>query len=196
MNPLAHNRLAPWHVHAAGALLTLAACAAFGAFLVRPLLAARAQAHARAADLAAQHQSLQDLRSARKDTDIRLIAVSKQLEEQTVRLEPKSRLNERLDQLTELAGAAGLQVHRLSPGVSSEGARHSATVLHLTGRGPFAACDRFVASIHSRFNDTAVITLHLTAPPENTDSPVDLNVELLWYTAPDAPSAPVASKIP
>jgi hypothetical protein len=106
-----------------------------------------------------------------------------------VQLEPRSQVNHRLARLTKLASDAGIGVERLAPGSTSDGPRHGTMSFRLSGKAPYAACETFVARLHDSFNDMAVTMLRLSAAPDSAE-PVTVELELLWFTAPDVKVAP------
>jgi hypothetical protein len=182
-------RLEPGHVHGAGVALVLVGVGAFGYFQARPVLAARAEARALAGEIESQRQSLQQAQSSRKDAERRIGAVRSQLAARVLPLLPQSHLNERLEELSQLVEASGIKVDKLSPADTDSPGPFPTLALHLVGRGPYAACERLMDTLHTTLVDTAVTSLHIGASPENPDAPVNLDIELLWYTAADAPGS-------
>lgn len=178
------SKLVPWHVDAAGVCVLAMIGVAGYMLLAEPLLARRAQAQSQAVELSTKREQLARTRAARQDAEARLAEVRAAVDKQSVRLEPRSAVNKRLDALTRLAEEAGIGVERLAPGATADGPRHGTMTLKLTGKASYRACEAFVASLHRAFNDTAITTLRMAAAP-GPDEPVTLEVELLWFTAPD-----------
>ena len=56
--------------------------------------------------------------------------------------------------------------------------------LKLTGKADYHACEEFVSRLRRSFNDTAITTLRLASNPDSGE-PVTVELELLWFTAPD-----------
>lgn len=183
------SRLQPCHIDAAGVVLMLAAAAACYTFLAQPLLDARTEARALSVELAMQRDALSRKRAARQEVESRLAAVRADVSAQSVQLEPRSQVNHRLARLTRLAADAGIGVERLSPGSTSDGPRHGTMSFRLSGKAPYPACETFVARLHRAFNDMAVTMLRLSAIPDSRE-PVTVELELLWFTAPDVKVEP------
>lgn len=183
--PTPGSALRAWHVDTIAVLVVVVMIAAWYGFLVRPVLARRADALAAVAQLEARRESATRIRAERQDLEKRLDEARRAAAAQSVQLEPRSRVNQRLDRLTSLAQTCGVEVERLAPGATAESARHGTMALRLTGRAPYASCAQLVCQLHSLFNDTALTSLKLAAAPSSTDQPVTIELELLWFTAPD-----------
>lgn len=174
----------PWHVDAGGALALAALATACYLFFVQPVLDRRSEARAHALELASQREAVTRLRAARQDTEVRLAEIRRAVADQSVRLEPRNHVNQRLDTLTSLAVECGVEVERLAPGATADTSRHGTMSLRFTGRAPYAACEAFISRLHARFNDTALTSLRL-ASAQGAAGPVTIEIELLWFTAPD-----------
>ena len=179
----------PQYVHGAGAGVLVLAGIAFMYFQAGPVVAARAHLRELNSELATRKESLVQAQVSRKDTEARVAAMRAQLKERLLPLVPTSRLNERLEQLSQLAEASGMTVDRLSPAEAATKGPFPAVQLKLVGQGPYEACERLIGTLHGSFEDTAITSLHVKGTPENAGAPVSLDLELLWYTAADAPGA-------
>lgn len=178
--------IAPKYIHGTGVFVLAVAGAAFAYFQGRPVVAARAKVRQLTTELAERRESLQQVQTSRKDTDARVTAAKAQLAERLVALAPLSQLNERLEQLSQLAEAAGMTVDRLTPAEAASKGPFPSLQLRLIGRGPSAACERLIETLHGSFVDTTITSLHVKGTPENTEALVNVDLELLWYTAADA----------
>lgn len=183
-------RMRPWQVDVVGGAAILMMGAGCYLFAAKPAMERRASEGAQATELAAMRESLARTRAARQDTDARLVEVRRKMDAQSIRLEPRSHVNRRLDEIASLAAAAGVGVEKLAPGATADGPRHGTMTLHLTGKARYRACENFVSHLHRRFNDTAVTTLRLAAAPASNE-PVHVEFELLWFTQP-APDVKVS----
>lgn len=184
MNTRIASRMQPWHVDTIGVCILVAVGAVCYVALAQPMLDRRAIAKSQAVEMGAKRDSLTRTRAARQDAEARLIEVRANVNAQSVKLEPRSHVNTRLDAITRLAAEAGIGVNRLAPGITADGPRHGTMTLHLTGKADYHSCEEFVARLHRSFNDTAVTTLRLAGAPESAE-PVTVELELLWFTAPD-----------
>jgi hypothetical protein len=177
-------RMQPWHVDAIGACLLIAIGLVCYVALAQPMLDKRAVARSQAVEMVTKRESLTRTRAARQDTEARLLGVRNEVNKQSVRLEPRSQVNKRLDAVTRMAAESGIGVSRLAPGPTADGPRHGTMTLLLTGKADYHACEEFVSRLHRSFNDTAVTKLRLASIPAS-DEPVTVELELLWFTAPD-----------
>ena len=173
-----------WQVNAIGAVALVVMLLGFFTLVVQPALGRRASARAQAIELAARRDEVVRLRASRQDTETRLASVRRIVAEQSVKLESRAHVNQRLDRLTVLANACGVQVGKLSPGATADASRHGTMSLRFTGTAPYDACQLFIAGLHRTFNDTALTTLRLAATP-GSPGPVTMELDLLWFTAPD-----------
>ncbi len=178
-------RLSPAYVHTAGAALLIASIGAFTYFQARPIVHARAEARALQAELADRRAALQQAQASSRTIAASITSARSALAERLMQLVPRSHLNERLEALSGLVEAAGMQVDRLAPGDVVVTGPFPAVPLQLAGHGPYQACQKLVESLHTAFADTAITGLRVKATPENPDAPATLEVELLWYTAAD-----------
>lgn len=180
------SRLTPRHVHIAGAVLLMILGVAFAYFQGRPVVAARAELRTLTEELAARRQTLQQLQASRKDAEVRAAALRAELAERLLKLVPRSHLNERLEQLSRVVEASGMRVDKLTPAEATANGAIPSLRLRLAGHGPYEACERLIGTLHTSFVDTAITSIQLRAAPENPESPVHLDLELLWYTADEA----------
>lgn len=179
----------PQYIHGTGVAVLVLATGAFTYFQARPIVAARVHVRELTEELAARKESLQQIQISRKDTEARVAAMKDQLKERLLPLVPTSHLNERLEQLSQLAEASGMTVDKLSPAEGATGGPFPAIQLKLVGQGPYEACEHLMGALHATFEDTAITSLHVRGTPENPGAPVSVDLELLWYTAADAPAA-------
>ncbi len=184
MNTKIAARMQPWHVDAIGVCVLMAIGLVCYVALAQPILDRRAVARSQAVEMGIKRESLTRTRAARQDAEAQLLEVRAKVNSQSVQLEPRSQVNRRLDAVTRLAAESGIGVERLAPGPTADGPRHGTMTLHLTGKADYHACEEFVSRLHRSFNDTAVTTLRLASTPAS-DEPVTVEIELLWFTAPD-----------
>jgi len=181
--------LSPQYIHGAGVALLLLTGVGFVHFQARPAVAARAHTRSLDEELKTRRESLQQLQSSRKDAEGRVVALRGQLADRLMHLVPKSHLNERLEQLSRLVETSGMSVERLAPVDTVTSGPFPSLQLRLVGHGPYDACERLMGTLHSTFVDIAITSLRVKATPENPAAVVNLDLELLWYTAADAPGA-------
>ncbi len=182
--------LSPQHVHGAGIALMVAAVGGFAYFQARPVVAARAEVRTLTTQLADEREALDQAHLSRKGAEARVGELRGQLAGRLVSLVPRSHLNERLEQLSQMVETSGMTVDRLTPAETATMGPFPSLQLRLVSHGPFRACERLIGSLHTTFPDTAITSVRVKATPENPDEPVAVDVELLWYTAAEPAGAP------
>ena len=173
-----------WQAYAAGAAvcagLTLGAWVA----VVRPLARHRDEYRARRAELASHRERADALASALGEWNRRLAEARQALERAPLRLEPESRINERLDRVTSLAVDGGLLIDEMQPG-EPETARHYRVVpVKIVGKGSYPAVAAFLHRLRAQFPDTGTRSFEAVhSGPEPESSALTFHLELVWFTA-------------
>jgi Tfp pilus assembly protein PilO len=163
-------------------LAGLSAAAYYG--LVSPTLRRHEQAGAQALELRSEQTKARDLeRSLRSITD-RLDATQRQLQAAHFALEPASRLNDRLAELTELAGANQIQVDTIESGALTALERYSTIAIRISGRGSYRSCAAMLSQMRTTMRDVGVVTMQLGSSGGTTDINASFTLDLLWYTQP------------
>jgi hypothetical protein len=100
-------------------------------------------------------------------------------------LQPRSRLNDRLALISELATSCGLQTESIEPGAPSTGPRFTCIPVRLTARGTPTQAMQFLNALRQRMPDNPAIAVEMTASPSASgNDPVGpCAFELLWYTS-------------
>ncbi len=136
-----------------------------------------------------------------------------------VHLQPASKVNERLVEITKLAAAGSISIAQMTPGspilpsappapadktaapaATSLDAKAIVVPIKLAGSGSYPEVARFVHALREQFRDIAVTALHMNSVPgsyepgkssENVPGP--FSIDLAWYAAP-AGSADAGAK--
>ncbi|HWA49612.1 MAG TPA: hypothetical protein VG742_15170 [Dongiaceae bacterium] len=183
-----NQTLAHWRMDAVGLAIIagLSASAYFG--LVSPTLRRHEQLHAQAAELRGEQSRVRDLERTVRSTTDRFDATQRQLQANPFVLEPASRLNDRLAELTELAGTNNLQVDAVESGALTASQRFSTISIRISGRGSYPDCAAMLQQMRSTMPDVGLVTLQLGASGGTTDINASFMLELLWYTQPQPKS--------
>lgn len=184
-----------WQIDAlaAGALLAATAGAYF--LIVEPDNEARARERERLAALGPREELREQMSMALRRARDRLEGLRAELERSPLRLEPVSRLNQRLARITALATEQGLGLDQVAPGNQSSGADAVVVEMRLVGRGGFEEARAFLARLHAEFADMAVSEFHLGGTPAQPDSGTFL-LNLAWYAASEPPAGESQASIP
>ncbi|MFN5945310.1 MAG: type 4a pilus biogenesis protein PilO [Phycisphaerae bacterium] len=179
------QRTMPAHaVHAVGGAGALALGAVFFVLVLAPMQARYAKAQQDASKLTTASDALaatdDKIDSARKQVD----ALQKQLGE-SVQLQPASSVNRVVQQVTDVAVAAGLEVAEVKPGERTAGsAREFAVVpIQLVASGTFAQALTFLEQSNQQFRDIATRGISLQRV-DGEQGKVRVALELAWHTLP------------
>lgn len=170
-------------VHALGGAGALALGAVFVALVLAPLQARRAQARQDATRLSETKASL-------VSTDDKIEAARRQVETlerqltDSVQLQSAQNVNRVVQQVTDAAAAAGLEVAQVTPGEKSAGGREFAVVpIQLVASGTFAQVIGFLEESNRAFRDIATRGL-IVRREEAQAGKVQVTLDLAWYTLP------------
>jgi Tfp pilus assembly protein PilO len=182
-----------WMVDAAGAGLVLLAAGAAWPGAVAPWLEARATRAGLADDARTREARLEELRSATTTAEMTAAKLAETARRRGIDLRPVSAFNERLDDITRLAEAAGLVVDELTPGDRRDAGSLLVTPIALRGRGTYPACAVFLSGLAREFPDAAVAGFDLSGSPEDESGVISFVFDLEWYAArePAARGVPV-----
>ncbi|HEY8668305.1 MAG TPA: type 4a pilus biogenesis protein PilO [Tepidisphaeraceae bacterium] len=169
-----------WRIDAAG----IGACAAVTLLaifaLFRPLQQGFDSFVLQQNELNEQRQQVVVTTTKLNSQRLQLNQLRQQIAKAPLRLEPAKRVNNRLAQLTALAGESGLRIEDVQPGKSVRGSRYEMVPIHVAGSGNYVTCLRFVNRMHAEFPDTGINVLDLTKTP-TADAVAKFAFELQWY---------------
>ncbi len=159
---------------------------------VRPYNDAVEEARAMEAAVADAEAALSKLTDDTDRVRKSLQAAQEQVSRLRVTLDPISKANARLAAVADLAAAQGVALARIQPFEVQSGARFAAMPIKLEGRGQWSGVTGFIAAMHERFPDVAVVGLKLGAQEtaSGRGAMTSLECDLVWYAGP-ASAAPV-----
>lgn len=179
------GNLTCWTIFAAGAGVCAAVSLVLWFAVLSSALQQRDARRAMSAELTARRQKAGQAAGALARARREAAAVEKTLEKTALRLEPATRVNDRLSRLTALANACGLSVDEVQPGRTVDGPHYQTVALRLAASGNYPAAARFLHRLHDAFPDTGVRTMETNnASPNPLVPAVAFRVDLLWYAAP------------
>ncbi|MCP3904438.1 MAG: hypothetical protein GY715_12490 [Planctomycetes bacterium] len=172
-----------WHVDLAGvavcAVLTLMG---YGV-IVQPIAHERDRLTAKRTELQQLDQQAQLVGNSRASLEQELSRVRHDIAGSTVHLESVAHLNGRLARLLELAAESGMQVDETRSGETRSGTWHQAVPVHVSGRGTYTSCARFLHGLEARLPDVEVIAFNLVGSPAQRSEGASFSFELAWYAA-------------
>ncbi len=185
MNRSRFQKRPAWQIHIGGIAALLLIAGLFYALQFHPLI----QQHKRYADLradiAAQQDRARQLASDLGKTQNQTQAAQRIVKDAQLVLQPRSKLNDRLAAISELAASCGLQTDAIEPGVESAGPRFTSIPIRLSTRGTPTQAMRFLQTLRLRMPDNPAIAIEMTASPSanSADSVGPCAFDLLWYTS-------------
>ena len=173
----------PWHLCAGVILVCAAFTVAAYALGVGPLLerhdreiALRQQLRDRQAEAAQLASTLAGLRGE-------LSQVLAELERMPLRLQPATRINQRIEAVARLATECGLALDEVRPGGPVDGAHYQTVPVRIVGAGSYPACGTFLRKMRDTFGDMGVRTFTAKNNGGAPASPAALfQAELVWFT--------------
>jgi hypothetical protein len=189
-------RMPLWKVDAAAAAIGAAAAAAVWFGGVEPTLRAAAAQEAKRQSLGPQVQRSAVLSDLSNQLTAQLDAARAELAASPLRLEPASKINQRLLSLAELASRIGLDVDQVVPGDVTTGADTVTVAIRLTGRGTFPACKAFLGGLASGFADIAVTGFQLAGNHADGGGRAVFVFDLAWYAAPEGGAPEQSASVP
>jgi len=178
------SALTATHVHAIGAVVCLAALGAAWFGSIGPAMASRSAAQAQRSAIAAQEAQAEQLRNQVVMFERRLGQAVAEERASPLRLEPISRINRRLSEVSELAAEAGLDVSVVRPGKVVKTSRFEVVPIELAGHGSYRACATFLHGAHRAFPDMGVAAVQIDRRLEGAEADGDFSFTLAWYAAP------------
>lgn len=171
-------------VHAIGAGIVVAALAAGWFLFVRPSDTAREARERTNAALRDAEPRLETLRRERVQVEAAIVEASQRLESNNQRLRGIDAQNERIAELTALAGECGLQIDRLLPGERARQGLYLVVPIRLEGAGEYPDCARFLHLVVDRFSDMSVRSFRLRADQGGRNRRALFGFDLAWYADP------------
>jgi len=178
-----------WPLHAAGALLCLALAAGAYFLGLRPLIDRSRTAARQQAQVQALRGQSNEMKKRSTEIQARHLQVQKSLAETAIRLQPASRINRRLAELTQLAIQHQLKVDEIQPGKVRNLSRHEVMPIQIRGNGSYVACVHFLHAMRTSFPDTGTSLIDLKGAPDRPAAASTFEFQLDWYTAPSLATA-------
>jgi len=174
-----------WHLDATGAgtCVALTFLAYFAGF--RSLASSHAASATRQNELNRQRRKCSELRASSSALEARVVDVQQQLAKSPVRLQSGRHVNQRIAEITELAGSCGLKVDDIGLGQTFSTSHYRAVPIHVAGTGSYGTCMVFLQRINQTFPDTAVSKLELLRAAQRRSMVSTFKLSLLWHVAPE-----------
>jgi Tfp pilus assembly protein PilO len=173
-----------WQIDAVG--LALCALLTAGAYFAgwQPLQNNRAAEEAREAALGLAKAQVAALSANSRAVRTQLTNAQAALAKLEIPLQPASSVNQRMAELTALAGECGLDVQYAQTGAVTSNPRIAQLPIQLSGAGTYRTCALFLHRLRERFPDTGIKTFDIAAPPSESSVVSSFNFQLVWYVQP------------
>ncbi len=178
-----------WRIDAAGAAALLAVTALVYLAGIRPTMSKRAHAAGNRARLHDQRLKCTETSDLATDLQSQLLDTQKALANNAIRLQPASRVNQRVAGIADLATRSKLNIDDVRLGPSSSASRYTAVPITLAGTGTYQTCITFLHALNKTYPDTCVSTSEVSSAPGDPTGLATFKFELLWYAAPEPRSA-------
>lgn len=178
-----------WRIDAGGAAFFLAVTALVYFAGIRPSLSKRAHAAGNRARLRDQRLECTETSDLAAELQSQLLDTQKALATNAIRLQPASRVNQRVAGIADLATKTKLKIDDVRLGSGSRASRYTAVPITLAGTGTYHTCITFLHALNKTYPDTCVSTSDISSDPGDPTGVATFKFELLWYAAPEPKSA-------
>ncbi len=151
----------------------------------RPLASSHAASAIRGNELGRQRRKCSELRSSLAALEARLVDARQELAKSPIRLRSGRHVNQRIAEITELAGSCGLKVDDIGLGQAFSTSHYRAIPIQVAGTGSYGTSMVFLQRLHQTFPDTAVSKLELLRAAQRRSMLSTFKLSLLWYAAPE-----------
>jgi Tfp pilus assembly protein PilO len=168
----------------------IAVCAAmvglFAVIVVVPLLN-----HRRAIQEGRTALAAQKAKAASITCQLNLAKVEVAKARQTVAASPlvlqnDEQLDQRLGDVSIFCKSCGLEVEDMTPGAALAYSQYQTIPIHLSARGSYRNCLKFLHEIHANFLDIGVKAFRLSAVSVDGTATLGAQFDLVWYAKPAA----------
>jgi hypothetical protein len=178
-----------WKVHAIGGGVVTAVAVATWLVVLQPVAQARQTYGALVSRLAGERAGLEAAREAEKNGRMAAEAAAASLAAHPLVLEPATAVNQRLQAVSELAGAAGVRVDTIEAGRPDGFEKYGVLPVQLSGRGTFAGLRGFLEGLQTQMPDMEVAASEVSGRYTEKGMGQSVLIKLRWHTAPQAESA-------
>lgn len=152
----------------------------------RPLLASRDERDSRNVAFANAVEQANTLIGSTRGLRTQLSTAQMALAKIQIPLQPSTSINQRIAELTSLAGECKLEMQSIQPGTVASTPRFAQIPIQVAGTGSYRTCADFLHRLREQFPDTAVRAFELSVSPGDPTAETSFNVQLTWYVQPAA----------
>lgn len=141
--------------------------------------------------------SLIEIEADRRALEETVARLDGQLSRYTISLQPVSRINARLGEITALAGEHGLKLSESRAGQTGVTGSIATVPVHISGAGGYVSFAGFLAELDRDFPDVAVTGFEVTgAPAQGPGGASAFSADLLWHASADGAGPAGSAGVP
>jgi Tfp pilus assembly protein PilO len=178
-----------WQINLLGAVAVGALTACLWSTTIHPIRTNRVAAAARRQELDDRAQEAKRLSAQVRQATARLASVRKQLAEVRLDLQPATRVNQRIAEVTAAAARCGLELSDVRPDRAIVGPRHAVQPIEMSGTSTFPAAVQFMRTFHQTFADSGFASFELAGNPAAPGAPGSFHFRIYWYVQPPGTAA-------
>jgi Tfp pilus assembly protein PilO len=173
-----------WLVHLCGIVGAGGLCALMYLTLILPLDTRRMQVRDDRTAYERAKVELSTTQRAMTDDQAAILRLEEKLRD-AVQLQPFTRLNARLSELSALAEANGVVISALRPDPPARTAHYTATSIAVQAEGGTSQYLALLDALHAQARDVEVRSFELRSSGDPRSPRLDIRMVLTWYALPD-----------
>jgi Tfp pilus assembly protein PilO len=178
-----HTTHFPWQLCALAVAVCLGLTLAGYAVGVQPLLERRQRELSQRDELQARRATASDLAASVAALQHDSSDARQALARTSLRLQPATLVNQRLEALARLATECGVSLDEMRPGTAADSTHYQTVPIRIVGGGRYPACVTFMRNLRKTFGDMGVRSF---VAANNSTIPAEpaamFQAELVWYT--------------
>ena len=179
-NPTSHL---PWHLGAGVVSVCAALTGAAYALGIGPQLERHDREIVLRQQLRERQAQAAQLASTLAGVNDELSQARAELQRMPLRLQPATRINQRIEAVARLATECGLALDEVRPGGPVDAAHYQTVPVRIVGAGSYPACGTFLRKLRETFGDMGVRTFTAKNNGGAPASPAAIfQAELVWFT--------------
>ncbi len=149
-----------------------------------PLMAGRDQRAAREVALAEAREQANGLLGTTRGLRTQLSTAQIALSKIEIPLQAATSINQRIAELTALAGESKLEMQSIQPGTIATSPRFAQIPIQVSGSGTYRTCADFLRRLRMKFPDTSVRAFELAVTPGDPTATTSFSFQLIWSVQP------------
>ena len=178
--PLTKRIFGEWRMDSIGLAILLALTGLAYCIEISPAMRDREALRAGSALLTQKRETISHLQQTLHNVNAQIAALQV-AQASELKLQPPSQINDRLSDLSTIAGDCGLVVEAIEPGETLPSVRYSTVPIRINGRGTYPQFVQFIHALRAKLPDTSVTDVNLSGG--GTDISANFTINVLWHAA-------------